>query len=71
MLELKNHKPLILLGITSLMLGCSVSKQKTSADDESYYAIADKSDMVPGMTSQVVVDEVREINLDSFEVNSD
>ena len=71
MLVLKNHKPLILLGITSLMFGCSVSKQKTSADDESYYAIADKSDMVPGMTSQVVVDEVREINLDSFEVNNE
>ena len=70
MLELKYFKSLILLSIASLMLGCSASTHKTSADDESYGAIADKSNMVPGMTSQVVVDEVGEINLEGFEVNN-
>ena len=70
MLKILFYKPLFLFSITTVMLGCTTSSYKTSADDESYDAIADKADLVPGMTSQVIVDEIREINLEGFEVNN-
>ena len=64
------HKILILLCITTVFLGCSTSSFKRSADEESYGAISEKRDFVPGMTSQVLLDEIGELNLEVFELNN-
>ena len=70
MLEVPIRKPLILLSIISVMLGCSAASYKGSADDESYEAITEKSDLVPGMTREVIIDEVQEFDLAGFELNN-
>ena len=64
------HKILILLCIATVFLGCSTSSFKRSADEESYGAISEKRDFVPGMTSQVLLDEIGELNLEVFELNN-
>lgn len=63
-------KMLASLALSLVLAACTSSAYKRSADDESYAAIADKADAVPGMTDRVVVDAVRELNLDDFAVNS-
>ena len=62
------HLPLLLIAV---LTACSNTDYKRSADDETYAAIAGKSALVPGMTQQVVVDEVAEVNLSSLPVNTD
>lgn len=62
-------KILASLAVSLVLAACTSSAYKRSADDESYAAIAGKADAVPGMTDQVVVDAVRELNLDGFPVN--
>ena len=64
------RKRLILLCITTVILGCSAPSFKRSADEESYGAISQKANLVPGMTSQVVLDEISELNLEGFELNN-
>ncbi len=64
------HKILILLCIATVFPGCSTSSFKRSADEESYGAISEKTDFVPGMTSQVLLDEIGELNLEVFELNN-
>lgn len=56
--------------ICLLLVACSNSAYKRSADDESYAAISGKADAVPGMTEQVVVDSVKELDLNQFPVNT-
>ncbi len=70
-LEGSIRKTLILFSITSVMLGCSAASYKGSADEESYGAISEKSDLVPGMTTAVIVDEMQEFDLAGFEVNNE
>ncbi|MBM89127.1 MAG: hypothetical protein CMQ41_12200 [Gammaproteobacteria bacterium] len=62
-------KSLFLLAITSIAQGCSVSSYKSDADEESYEAISEKSGLVPGMSTNVLVDEVKTIELSDFTVN--
>lgn len=69
--ETLSRNKLILVSITLFMLGCSSSSYKRSADEESYKAINQKSDLVPGMTSGIAVDEFQEIDLRRFRVNNE
>lgn len=51
-------------------MACTNSAYKRSADQESYAVIADKSELVPGMSSQVAIDEEQEIDLSQYPLNS-
>lgn len=53
------------------LLACTSGSYKRSADDESYDAIAGKSELVPGMSAQVVVDEEKQVDLSSYATNND
>ncbi|MXZ32692.1 MAG: hypothetical protein F4Z20_04795, partial [Gammaproteobacteria bacterium] len=53
-----------------LLAACSGTAYRNSADNETYAAIAGKSDLVPGMTEEVEVDEQRVVDLEAFPVNS-
>ncbi len=64
------HKLFIGTVLGVVLAACTSNAYKRSADEESYAAIAGKADAVPGMTENVVVDEIREINLDGFDINS-
>lgn len=59
------------LGLCLLIAACTGNAYKRSADEESYAAISSKADAVPGMTEQIQVDAVRELNLDPYPVNTD
>jgi len=63
------HKLFIGTVLGVVLAACTSNAYKRSADEESYAAIAGKADAVPGMTENVVVDEIREINLDGFASN--
>lgn len=52
-----------------VMLSCSSTAYKQGADDESYDAIADKANLVPGMSQQVLIDEEKVVDLTGFTVN--
>ena len=54
-----------------MLLSCTSAAYKRSADTESYQAISDKSGLVPGMSSQVLVDEEKRVDLGSLELNND
>jgi|TARA_B100000959_G_scaffold99100_1_gene104791 outer membrane protein TolC len=53
------------------MAACTNASYRRSADDESYQAIADKSELVPGMNSGVVVDEEQIVDLSAYQTNSE
>ena len=59
-----------LLTAGTLLAACSGTAYRNSADNETYTAIAGKSDLVPGMTEEVEVDEQRVVDLAGFPVNS-
>jgi outer membrane protein TolC len=56
---------------SSVLLACTSASYRRSADAESYEAISAKSDLVPGMSDQVLVDEEKQVDLNAFEVNND
>ncbi|MBT72267.1 MAG: hypothetical protein CMQ15_09570 [Gammaproteobacteria bacterium] len=62
---------LIMLIFSCLMAACTNASYRRSADDESYQAIADKSELVPGMNSGVVVDEEQIVDLSAYQTNSE
>ncbi len=63
-------KSLFLCAFAALLLACSSAHFKQSADTETYATIDQKTELVPGMTSQVVIDEEKEINLGPYPVNN-
>ncbi len=63
-------RKILLSALAGLLLGCSSSSYQRSADDESYAAIEDKTELVPGMTRQVVIDEEQLVELEPFPVNN-
>jgi outer membrane protein TolC len=65
------RKLLILIAFTASLASCTTASYKRSADDESYRAIAGKSDLVPGMSGQVTVDEEKMVELDPYPVNNE
>ncbi|HJN96336.1 MAG TPA: TolC family protein [Gammaproteobacteria bacterium] len=60
-----------MLIFSCLMAACTNASYRGSADDESYQAIADKSELVPGMNSGVVVDEEQIVDLSAYQTNSE
>ena len=65
------RKLLILIAFTASLASCTTASYKRGADDESYRAIAGKSDLVPGMSGQVTVDEEKTVELDPYPVNNE
>jgi len=63
-------KILFIVFCSLALLACTNASYKRSADDESYGAIAEKSDLVPGMNDQIVVDEEKLVELTSLPLNS-
>jgi len=62
--------PVALVGI---LCSCSNGYYRDSADRETYAAIASKTELVPGMSDQIGIDDsavVESVNLDGFEVNN-
>lgn len=53
-----------------LLAACSGNAYRNSADSETYAAIAGKTDLVPGMTEEIAVDEQLVANLDGLPVNA-
>jgi len=62
---------LIVTGLASVLLGCSAGNYQRSADRESYGAIADKTALVPGMSTEVLIEGKTEVDLSVFAVNTD
>ncbi len=52
------------------LAACSGNAYRNSADGETYAAIAAKTELVPGMTSEVAVGDVAVVNLDGLAVNA-
>lgn len=57
--------------MAAALAGCTANSYKLDADEETYEAIADKTDLVPGMTEQVVIDAEKRIDLSGYPVNQD
>jgi outer membrane protein TolC len=55
----------------SALLGCTNNYYRQDADQESYEAIADKTDLVPGMSANIGIDEERIVDLSGFPTNED
>ena len=53
------------------LAACTAGSYKRSADEESYQAIAEKADLVPGVSNQVVIDEEKLVDLSRLTINSD
>ena len=68
---LKLCKLLILQSFMCVLAACTAASYQRSADEESYQAIAEKADLVPGVSNQVVIDEDKLVDLSGFAVNSD
>ena len=54
-----------------VLAACTTASYQRSADEESYQAITEKADLVPGVSNQVVIDEDKLVDLSGFAVNSD
>lgn len=67
MVKLPNR--LVFFSALALLFSCSSSDYKNSADEEVYQAIAAKSESVPGMSDEIVVDIERQIDLTQFSTN--
>ncbi len=59
----------IALGALWLLTGCTNSAYERSADEETYAAIADKSELVPGMSEAVNINQQMQVDLDGFALN--
>lgn len=67
---LRLAKPLFLCAFVALLVACSSAAYRQSADSETYAAIDQKTDLVPGMTNEVVIDEEVTIDLSAYPVNN-
>ncbi|NQV69427.1 MAG: TolC family protein [Pseudohongiella sp.] len=65
------YKILTIVLSGSILMACTSSANKHSADQESYAIIADKSELVPGMSAQVAIDDQAQIDLSQYSLNSD
>jgi len=68
---LKLRKLLILQSFMCALAACSAASYQRSADEESYQAITEKADLVPGVSNQVAIDEDKLVDLSGFAINSD
>lgn len=68
---MKSHSKILIITLSgSVLMACTNSAYKRSADQESYAVIADKSELVPGMSAQVAIDEAQEIDLSQYPINN-
>lgn len=51
------------------LLGCTANSYRQDADQETYEAIADKTNLVPGMTERIGIDEENDVDLSGFPIN--
>jgi len=61
----------VVLLFGSALLGCTNNYYRQDADQESYEAIAEKTDLVPGMSANIGIDEERIVDLSGFPTNED
>ena len=62
-------KSSIALLIGGALLGCTANSYRQDADQETYEAIADKTNLVPGMTERIGIDEENNVDLSGFPTN--
>tara|TARA_B110000858_G_C17809997_1_gene480605 strand:- start:6895 stop:8586 length:1692 start_codon:yes stop_codon:yes gene_type:complete len=55
----------------SALLSCTANSYRQDADQETYEAIADKTNLVPGMTERIEIDEEKTVDLSGFPTNED
>lgn len=67
-MKLIGKNTFLLFGSVAL-LSCTSNYYQEDADQETYETIADKTDLVPGMTERVDIDEFQNPQLSGFEVN--
>ena len=53
------------------LVSCTANSYRQDADKETYEAIADKTNLVPGMTQRIGINEEKDIDLSSLPVNVD
>jgi len=53
------------------LLSCTANSYRQGADKETYEAIADKSNLVPGMTERIGIDEQKNVDMSSLMTNED
>ena len=72
-MSVKSMKIIAKFSIVPLSLGallsCTANSYRQDADQETYEASADKSELVPGMTQQIGIDARERVDLSSFDVN--
>ncbi len=66
-----HHKSLIFIALFLTLSACTNSAYRRSADEEGYAVIADKASLVPGMSNQIGIDEMTEVDLSGFPVNNE
>jgi len=59
----------IVLLVGGALLGCTANSYRQDADQETYEAIADKTNLVPGMTERIGIDEENNVDLSGFPTN--
>jgi outer membrane protein TolC len=71
-------KPLKLIAKLSIVLlcggalvSCTANSYRKDADQETYEAIEDKTNLVPGMTQRIGIDEAKDVDLSSLPTNED
>jgi hypothetical protein len=71
-------KPLKLIAKLSIALlcggalvSCTANSYRKDADQETYEAIEDKTNLVPGMTQRIGIDEAKDVDLSSLPANED
>ncbi len=62
-------KYLVALLTGSALFACTANSYRQDADQETYEAIADKTDLVPGMTDKVGIDDDKSIDLSALPTN--
>ncbi|MEX0618610.1 MAG: hypothetical protein WD180_06595, partial [Pseudohongiellaceae bacterium] len=60
-----------LLLLVSPIAGCTTADYRDSADTETYAAIADKAELVPGVSPGVSIDQIEGVSLEGVPVNAE
>lgn len=66
-----NLKSLISIVLILTLSACTNNAYRRSADAEGYAAITDKAPLVPGMSAQIGIDEMTEVDLSGLPVNNE
>ncbi|PCJ23699.1 MAG: hypothetical protein COA96_11130 [SAR86 cluster bacterium] len=64
------YKHLSLILSAGILVSCTSAAYKRGADQESYSAIAGKTALVPGMSEQVQIDEEKQVDLATYQINN-